>query len=464
MSRKFETLNPHGQQWAELMQKSAQKEHGMNREKHKLLVMTFLFLSLALTLFALAESLKAQVASSTSDYDATVATKWFDLSLELVQNTPGFSPPVASRAFGYMGVTLYEAVVPGMENYKSLAGQLNDLDALPQIEGGQTYDWSVAANSALAEMTRRLFTNASEEDKAKIETREQSLISSSSSEIIRRSEDYGRAIAEAIYAWSLEDGSQTQLEYAISSDAGAWQPTAPKFADALLPNWGNNRPFALAAGDECEITPALTYSEEKDSAFYNEGLEVYTTSQTLTDEQRDIALFWSDDPGKTATPPGHWLSILNQLVSEQGYSLDRAAEAYAKLGIAVADSFIGCWNAKYDYNVLRPITYIQSTIDGNWQPLLNTPPFPEYPSGHSVQSAAAAVVLTELFGENFAFTDHTHDDHGLEPRSFASFNQAAEEAAVSRLYGGIHFRAAIENGLEQGRCIGEKVVRLEFRQ
>jgi hypothetical protein len=155
---------------------------------------------------------------------------------------------------------------------------------------------------------------------------------------------------------------------------------------------------------------------------------------------------------------------LNQLVSEQGYSLDRAAEAYAKLGIAVADSFIGCWNAKYDYNVLRPITYIQSTIDGNWQPLLNTPPFPEYPSGHSVQSAAAAVVLTELFGENFAFTDHTHDDHGLEPRSFASFNQAAEEAAVSRLYGGIHFRAAIENGLEQGRCIGEKVVRLEFRQ
>jgi hypothetical protein len=255
-----------------------------------------------------------------------------------------------------------------------------------------------------------------------------------------------------------------QLEYAVSSDAGAWQPTAPKFADALLPNWGNNRPFALAAGDECEITPALTYSEEKDSAFYNEGLEVYTTSQTLTDEQRDIALFWSDDPGKTATPPGHWLSISNQLVSEQGYSLDHAAEAYAKLGIAVADSFIGCWNAKYDYNVLRPITYIQSTLDGNWQPLLNTPPFPEYPSGHSVQSAAAAVVLTEMFGEDFAFTDHTHDAHGLPARSFASFTEAADEAAVSRLYGGIHFRAAIENGLDQGRCIGEKVVRLEFRQ
>lgn len=433
----------------------------MNRENRKLILMAFLFLSLALTLFALAESLKTPVA--TSNYDATVATKWFDLFLELVQETKGFSPPVASRAFGYLGVTLYETVVPGMEDYKSLAGQLNDLDVLTRVEADQIYDWSVAANSALAEITRKLFTNASEEGKAKIQQLEQAFVSGSSPEVIERSEDYGRAMAEAIYAWSLEDGSQTQLEYVVSSDAGAWQPTAPKFAEALLPQWGNNRPFVLESGDECKITPALTYSEEKDSAFYEEGLEVYETSQTLTDEQRDIALFWSDDPGKTATPPGHWLSILNQVTSEQDYSLDRAAEAYAKLGIAVADSFIGCWKAKYNYNVLRPITYVQTVIDANWQPLLNTPPFPEYPSGHSVQSAAAALVLTNIFGESFAFTDHTHDAHGLQARSFTSFTQAAEEAALSRLYGGIHFRAAIEHGLAQGHCIGEKVSRLELR-
>jgi hypothetical protein len=433
----------------------------MTRENTKLTAI--LLLCFALTLIALARALKTETSSPASDYEATVATSWFELSLELVQDTQGFSPPVASRAFGYMGVTLYESVLPGMESYQSLAGQLNGLTSLPKVEDKQIYDWSVAANSALAEMTRKLSVNANDEGKAKIEQLEQALLSSSSPEVIERSEIFGRAIAEAIYAWSLEDGSQTQLEYAVSTNAGAWQPTAPKFANALLPHWGDNRPFALNAGDECEIAPAPVYSEEKDSAFYQEGLEVYTTSQTLTDEQREIALFWSDDPGKTATPPGHWLSILNQVVNEQNLSLNRAAEAYAKLGIAVADSFIGCWSAKYDYNLLRPITYIHNVIDENWQPLLTTPPFPEYPSGHSVQSGAAAFVLTELFGEAFAFTDHTHDGHGLQARSFSSFQQAAEEAAVSRLYGGIHFRAAIEKGLEQGECIGNKVLSLTFR-
>jgi hypothetical protein len=435
----------------------------MKRDKRTLLIRAFFLLCFAIALIALADSLKA-ASPSTSSYDASVATGWFELSLELVQGTQGFSPPVASRAFGYMGVTLYEAIVPGMENYESLVGQLNGLAALPRVEVEKTYDWSVVANSALSGIIKRLFATASDADKAKIEGLEHSLISTSDSEVIARSEKYGRSLAEAIYAWSLTDGSQTQLEYVVKGEAGAWQPTAPKFADALLPQWGNIRPFILEAHDECEVTPALAYSEDKTSAFYKEGLEVYEVSHSLTDEQREIAMFWSDDPGKTATPPGHWLSILNQLIKEQNLSLDRAAEAYAKLGVAVADSFIGCWSAKYDYNLLRPITYIQMVIDEAWQPLLTTPPFPEYPSGHSVQSAAAAVVLTNLFGDDFAFTDHTHDGHSLMARSFASFSDAAEEAALSRLYGGIHFRAAIENGLAQGRCIGEKVVGLEFQK
>jgi hypothetical protein len=416
---------------------------------------------LAITFFVLADTLETN-SPPASSYEATVVTDWFELSLELVQDTPGLSPPVASRTFGYMGITLYETVVPGMENHNSLVGQLNSLISLPQPEVDQTYDWSVAANSALADITRKLFSNTSEEGKAKIEQLEQSLLSSSSPDVIALSEVFGRKMAKAVYTWSLEDASQTRLDYVGREVAGSWQPTAPKFANALLPHWGNNRPFALNAGDDCEIAPALVYSEERDSGFYNEGLEVYEVSQSLTDQQREIALFWSDDPGKTATPPGHWVSILNQVVHEQNLSLDRAAEAYAKLGIALADSFIGCWNAKYDYNLLRPITYIQKVIDENWQPLLTTPPFPEYPSGHSVQSGAAAVVLTEMFGDNFAFTDHTHDNHGMRARSFASFTQAAEEAATSRLYGGIHFRAAIENGLEQGWCIGKRVLGLGF--
>jgi membrane-associated phospholipid phosphatase len=141
-----------------------------------------------------------------------------------------------------------------------------------------------------------------------------------------------------------------------------------------------------------------------------------------------------------------------------------AAEAYAKVGIVLADSFIGCWNAKYEYNLLRPVTYIHERIDPNWNTLLNTPPFPEYPSGHSVQSGAVAAVLTDLFGDNYAFVDHTHEGRGFPPRSFASFTAFAEEAALSRLYGGIHYRRAIEAGLTQGECIGAQVNALEVRR
>jgi hypothetical protein len=196
------------------------------------------------------------------------------------------------------------------------------------------------------------------------------------------------------------------------------------------------------------------------SAFYVEARECYRVTNDLTPEQQAIARFWSDDPGQTATPPGHSLSILTQVARELNLTLDRAAEAYAKVGVAVADSFVSCWRTKYQYNLLRPVTYIRRVIDPSWTSLLVTPPFPEYTSGHSVQTAAAARVLTSLFGQ-LSFTDHTHDARGLSPRTFSSFAAAAEEAAISRLYGGIHFRAAIEHGLEQGACIGEQVTALD---
>jgi hypothetical protein len=176
----------------------------------------------------------------------------------------------------------------------------------------------------------------------------------------------------------------------------------------------------------------------------------------LTREQEAVARFWSDDPGLTPSPSGHSISILTQVAGMLDVSLARAAEAYAKVGIAVADAFIACWNTKYRDNLLRPVTYIRDLIDPAWTPLLVTPPFPEYTSGHSVQSGAAAQVLADLFGD-LAFVDRTHERRGLPARSFRSFHEAAEEAAVSRLYGGIHFRAAIERGLEQGRCIGRHV-------
>ncbi len=191
--------------------------------------------------------------------------------------------------------------------------------------------------------------------------------------------------------------------------------------------------------------------------------------RTLTPEQRTIALFWADDPVRTLTPPGHSMALATQVLQEKHASLALAAETYAKLGIAVADAFIGCWNTKYQYNVLRPVSYIQKVIDPTWNnpqvtDPVTTPPFPEYTSGHSVQSAATAEVLTSLFGATYPITDHTQDHRGFLPRSFASFRALAEEAAISRLYGGIHYRAAIEAGLEQGRCIGQAVVALRFKK
>jgi membrane-associated phospholipid phosphatase len=185
----------------------------------------------------------------------------------------------------------------------------------------------------------------------------------------------------------------------------------------------------------------------------------------LTTEQRAIALFWADDPGQTATPPGHSVSILGQVLRAQERSLADAAVAYVRLGVAVCDAFIACWRVKYIHNLIRPISYIRSHIDPAWgDPLpVTTPPFPEYTSGHSVQSAAAAEVLAATFGE-VTFTDHTHDGRGLAPRSFGSFAGFAQEAAISRLYGGIHYRSAIDRGLEQGRCIGAAVAALPLRR
>jgi PAP2 superfamily len=191
-------------------------------------------------------------------------------------------------------------------------------------------------------------------------------------------------------------------------------------------------------------------------------MEVYETANGLSPEQREVALFWADEPGNTATPPGHSISMTSQLLRDRDVGLDVAAETYLRVGLAVGDGFIACWNAKYRYNLLRPITYIRQWIDPAWVSPLTTPPFPEYTSGHSVQSGAWAQVVTELFGE-VAFTDHTHDERGFEPRSFSSFREAAEEAAISRLYGGIHFRPAIEVGLHQGTCVGQAVGALPLR-
>jgi hypothetical protein len=420
---------------------------------------------------ALAGTMASARPLSALEFDATVPTVWFDLVQRLIKGTPGYSPPVASRAYGCIGVGLYESLVPGLPDHVSLAGILPSLPRLPRDGNAAAYHWPSVANAALASMARSLFPTAPEELRREIEQLESQLYRNAPRGMLLRSVDRGRDVAAAVDAWSQGDGGHQGYVRNFPSDyvppvgPGLWVPTPPAFLPALQPYWGANRCMALDNALACDPGPPPSFSADEHSAFFAEALEVHETVNQLTAEQRAIALFWSDDPGQTATPPGHSISILGQVVRAQDRSLADAAVAYARLGIAVCDAFIACWRVKYIHNLLRPISFIRSHIDQTWgDPLpLITPPFPEYTSGHSVQSAAAAEVLTATFGE-VAFTDHTHDARGLAPRPFGSFTEFAREAAISRLYGGIHYRSAIERGLQQGRCIGATIAALPLRQ
>jgi hypothetical protein len=411
-------------------------------------------------------ALAGPAAQSDGERAQDVLRTWYRLTLELVRHTPTYSPPVASRSFAYLGVTAFEAVAGDPERgLLSLAGQLNGLQLLPQRDANLAYDDAVVVQAALAAAVKELFGNTGPTGQRAILAVEKKLRAQAAdgveTDIAARSEAYGRAVAEHILAWSRIDGGAVvenmgfPREYELTKGPAHWVPTSliGQQQVPLLPEWGKVRSFAMPDGAACGLAPPPAYSEEKDSAFYREALEVYRTARELTPEQRAIARFWSDDPMLSPTPPGHWLSIAMQALEDEQAGLDRQVDVLARLGVVLADSFIGCWYTKYEFDLVRPVTYIRRIIDPAWEPLLNTPPFPEYPSGHSTQSGAAAEVLTSAFGESYAFEDATHTADGLPARSYRSFRAAAEEAAISRLYGGIHFRAAIERGLEQGKCI-----------
>ena len=416
--------------------------------------------------FALASSDRPE------EFDSAVATGWFDLALTLVRATPGFTPPVASRALGYAGVTLYESVVPGSRRYRSLEGALPGLRGLPRGHGH--LHWPAVANAAMATILRSLFPTTGAENLAAIDNLESAFAEGFRAQLSRSrwrdSVQRGREVAGRMFDWSRGDGGHEgylrnfPADYVPPVGSDLWVPTPPGFQRALQPFWGTNRCMAITDGGTCPPGDHTSYSEDPDSAFFVEAVEVYEVMRNAIAEQVAIARFWSDDPGATATPAGHSISIATQVLRNEDTTLMAAAETYARVGIAVCDAFIACWSTKFRYNLLRPVTYIQRLIDPGWLPLLTTPPFPEYTSGHSVQSGAAFAVLADLWGDDYSFDDHTHDNRGLAPRHFDSFTQAANEAAISRLYGGIHFRPAIELGVEQGRCVALAVNALAMRR
>ena len=384
-----------------------------------------------------------------------------------------FSPPVASRIYVYTSVAAYEAAIHEDSNYKSLAGQLNGLEPLPQPDQNLEYSYTLASVQAALKVGRALIFSEDKLDAFYSQIMQEYRDTGMPEEVFDRSIAYGTQVADHIMAWSSKDNykqSRSFPKYSILNDQATWQPTPPAYMDAIEPHWNKIRTFAIDSAGQFKPQGPTKFSTEKNSEFYKEAMEVRDMGVNLTEEQRQIASFWDCNPfvmnvkghvmfaTKKISPGGHWMNITQLACVIKDTNLVQSAEAYVRVAISLVDGFISCWDEKYRSRLVRPETYINQYIDENWVPLLQTPPFPEHTSGHSVISAAAAIALTDLFGENFAFTDSTELEFGLTARSFNSFIEASQEAAISRMYGGIHYRPACDEGVIEGRALGSYIV------
>lgn len=383
-----------------------------------------------------------------------------------------FSPPVASRIYMYMSVAGYEAAIHQNSNYQSLAGQLNGLTPLPQPESDKEYSFTLASTQAMLKVGRTLVFSEDKMDafydSVMLEFKESGM----PSEVYDRSVEYGNAVAAHVMAWSSKDNykqSRSFPKYSIENSPATWKPTPPAYMDAVEPHWNKIRPFAIDSAAQFAPRPPTPFSVNKNSVFYKEAEEVYLMGKNLTQEQREIASFWDCNPfvmnvkghvmfaTKKISPGGHWMNITHVACAKVKADVVKSTEAYVRVATSLIDGFISCWDEKYRSRLIRPESYINQYIDEDWVPLLQTPPFPEYTSGHSVISSASAVALTRLFGQNFSFVDSTEVEFGLTSRSFESFEAAAKEAAMSRMYGGIHYRPAVEVGFAEGTSLGNFV-------
>ncbi|MFN7116963.1 MAG: vanadium-dependent haloperoxidase [Saprospiraceae bacterium] len=384
-----------------------------------------------------------------------------------------FSPPVASRVYVYPLLAAYEAGKFVKADAKSITDQLHGFEKMPLPESGKEYDFTVAAIKALCTTAPKVIFSTQEmkdfEDKTLAE-----LKARSSEEVYNRSIALGQQVAEIVMKRMAKDNyneTRGMARFEVKADvAGRWVPTPPDYADAVEPHWTKMKPLVMDSSAHCAAIPADPYSEDPNSPFWKEVQEVYAISKNITPEQEEIITFWDDNPfvsrhkghlmfqDKKMTPGGHWLAICQLFLKEKKIGMYESLNAYALTSVALYDAFISCWEEKYRSLRLRPETVISAKIDKEWHPYLITPPFPAYTSGHSTVSSAAAEVLTGLFGDNQPFTDTTEKEYGLPVRSFSSFRQAAQEASMSRVYAGIHYRSDCDNGNEQGARVGQLVL------
>lgn len=413
-----------------------------------------------------------------------VAIEWAKMTLYVTQNTPSNSPTFASRAFGYIGLTMYESVVHGYPEYNSLQGQLNGLKSLPEPEKNSSYDWVLSLNAGQAQILRTIYVQTSDENIQKIDSLENSILSQYSKsltpEVIANSTSYGKEVAKGIFEWSKDDGGHrgylTNFDKILvhPNFPGSWKP--PLFAQSfshhpLHPHWGKNRTF-VATNATIDDPLYLPYDTVPGSPYYKQFEAVYKKERELTQEEKEAAIWWGDDPDVSFTPPGHSYYIATVAAENSQAELIKVAKAYAQTGISVADAFIQCWKWKFDFFTERPNTFVPKYIDEEWESFWPDPPFPSFPSGHAIQAAAAATALENNYGLDFKFTDRAHEgrkrdmvrDTDFKIRSFNSFWEAAKETADSRFYGGIHTPIDNEVGLSKGVEIAKNVSNLNWKK
>lgn len=383
------------------------------------------------------------------------------------------TPCNISRVYAYLNIAAYEAARPGFSGFRSLAGQVNGLPDVPQRAAGAVYDPRVSVVAAFKTIGDALTFTPVRVDSMYDADMATFKASGLAADVIERSRAYGESVALRLLQRSKTDGyirNIARARYVIPKGPGLWEPTPPDFADPVDPYWRDVMPFALKKPNQYPPDPPVKFSAKPGSAFYKQAMEVYTIKKNLNDTQKLIASFWDCNPihsfhmghinftTRQISPAGHWISITKIACRARNVGMMESLEAYALVSTSIADAFLGCWTEKYRSNGIRPVTYIRRYIDSTWLPEIQTPPFPEHSSGHSTISAAAGTMLTHLFGP-MRFDDNTEVYLGMPVRSFPDFMTAAREAAMSRLWGGIHYRHGNEAGTKNGQKIGDHVRR-----
>lgn len=392
-----------------------------------------------------------------------------------------FPPMIASRNYVYATIAAYEAMAAGSRDYESLSNQIPHLPVMPVCADTAHTDFHLAALLAFCKVGTAVTFSDDMMNEYVLSLRQDMKENGMPSQIIDASASFADTISATVLAWAKKDNYlqiRSASKYTVTNEPGTWVPTPPMYAQALEAHWNEIRPMMMdSASQFMPVRPPAFTPKNTSSIFYKAVKEVQTLSDSLTEEQKSIALFWDDNPfqmnvvghvqyaTKKFSPPGHWMNLVGIIGKEKNADFEMMVASYAHAAIALFDAFISTWDEKYRSNYVRPVSVINEYFNPAWQPLIQTPPFPEYTSGHAVISAAAAEVMTHWYGEAVSFTDTSLVEFGIKARSFENIRLAAKEAAISRVYGGIHYQYSCDIGNEQGIKIGQLVIRkLNFKR